>query len=79
MAIVDAASMSGQVDQEGDTQHNPFVARDASLEDKEIRQGRPGQENTASQRPEPGWEDPVIKSESEALLIRQPPEQNGCF
>ena len=78
-----AAAMPGQVNQEGDPQHNPFIAHDAPREDKEIRQGRPWQENAAQQRPDPrrdgkgARQGPVLESEIEELRIRQPPEKNG--
>ena len=45
--MVVGTAMPGQVDQYRDPQHNPFVARYAPWEEKEIRQGRYRQENKA--------------------------------
>ena len=50
------AVVTGLVDQEGDPQHNPFVAYDATQEKNEIGQGCPGKENTDQKHPEPGRE-----------------------
>ena len=77
------SAVPGHVEQEGDHQDQPFVAHDASLEHQEIRQRGPGQEDGASQRPEPGRQrrharqDEGLKGRTAHRRVRQPPDQNA--